>query len=198
MSIELLPDVAVGFATEPLPTRDGYRYSLTTLLGKLLADAETLFGQRDKNFTPLGIEFHGDRPMIWYPGNRNHVSIMLTESARSDYKQAIFQLAHEVVHLLSPSGGANAPVVEEGLAAIFQQRANENYNLGYSIKHPAYLKAAKAANKLLQRDPRIVRQLREKEPAFYKWNPALLVSEAGLHQKIADTLCKSFLDFETE
>ena len=198
MSIELLPDVAVGFATEPLPTRDGYRYSLTTLLGKLLADAETLFGQRDKSFTPLGIEFHGDRPMIWYPGNRNHVSIMLTESARSDYKQAIFQLAHEVVHLLSPSGGANAPVVEEGLAAIFQQRANENYNLGYSIKHPAYLKAAKAANKLLQRDPRIVRQLREKEPAFYKWNPALLVSEAGLDQKIADTLCRSFLDFETE
>jgi len=113
VSIEFLPLPAIGFATEPLPTRDGF----------------------------LGIEFYGDRPKVWYPGTNKHISIILTDSAREDPPQAVFQLAHEVVHILSPTGGANAPVVEEGLSALFQERANEIYGLNLRLVSKPYIKA---------------------------------------------------------
>ena len=196
MSIEFLPLPANGFATELLPTRDGYRFTLTTLLGTLLADAEAMFGPRDASFTPLGVEFSGDRPQVWYPGNRNHVSILLTDSARTDTNQAIFQLAHEVVHLLAPTGGANAPLVEEGLAALFQQRASETYDLGYQLASKPYIRATELTNEMLKRDSTIIKRLREVEPNFANWTPRFLVSEAGISRDLASQLCEPFLEFE--
>jgi len=143
VSIEFLPLPAIGFATEPLPTRDGFRFSLTSLLSTMLTDAEQMFGTRDMTYTPVGIEFYGDRPKVWYPGTNKHISIILTDSAREDPPQAVFQLAHEVVHILSPTGGANAPVVEEGLSALFQERANEIYGLNLRLVSKPYIKAQK-------------------------------------------------------
>ncbi|MEM7288963.1 MAG: hypothetical protein AAF412_01115 [Pseudomonadota bacterium] len=169
---------------------------MTTLLGSLLAEAEAMFGPRDKDYTPLGVEFSGDRPQLWYPGNRKHVSIILTDSARTDTDQAIFQLAHEVFHLLSPSGGARAPVVEEGLAAIFQQNASEKYDLGYKLVSKPYLEAARLTNQLLKRDPDIIKRLRSKTPAFFDWTPRMLVSETGIDLKLAAQLCEPYLEFE--
>ena len=91
VSIELSLLPALGFATEPLPTRDGFRFSLTSLLSTLLGDAEQMFGPRDMSYTPVGIEFCGDRPKVWYPGTNKHIFIILTDSAREDPRQAIFQ-----------------------------------------------------------------------------------------------------------
>lgn len=197
MSIELLPLPAIGFATEPLPTRDGFRFSLTSLLSTLLNDAEQMFGPRDMSYTPVGIEFYGDRPHVWYPGSNNHISIILTDSAREDPAQAIFQLAHEVVHLLSPTGGSNAPVIEEGLSALFQERANELYGLNLRIVSRPYIKATELTNLLLRGQPDIIRQLRNIEPAFHKWTPRFLVSEAKIDFKLSKQLCEAFIEFET-
>ena len=196
MSINFLPPLASGFATEPLPSRDGYRYTLTSLLGTLLADAEIMFGPRDMSYTPLGIEFYGDRPFVWYPGDRKHVSIILTDRARSDTNRAIFQLAHEVIHLLAPTGGANAPVVEEGLAALYQQRASEKYDLDMRLVSEPYLAASELTNQLLKRDSGIIKRLRKIEPVFANWTPRFLVSETGIEMNLAQQLCESFLEFE--
>lgn len=198
MSIELLPLPAIGFATEPLPTRDGYRFSLTSLLSTLLYDAEQMFGPRDMKYTPVGIEFYGNRPKVWYPGSNNHISIILTDSAREDPAQAIFQLAHEVMHLLSPTGGANAPVIEEGLSALFQERANEIYALNLRLVSKPYIRATELANLLLKGQPNIIKQLRAFEPAFHKWTPRFLVSEAKIDFKLAEQLCEPFIEFETK
>lgn len=198
MSIELLPLPAIGFATEPLPTRDGFRFSLTSLLSTMLTDAEQMFGARDMTYTPVGIEFYGDRPKVWYPGTNKHISIILTDSAREDPSQAIFQLAHEVVHILSPTGGANAPVVEEGLSALFQQRANEIYGLNLRLVSKPYIRATELANLLLKGQPSIIKQLRSFEPAFHKWTPRFLVSEAKIDFKLAEQLCEPFIEFETK
>ena len=197
MSIELLPLPAIGFATELLPTRDGYRFTLTSLLSTMLNDAEQLFGPRDITYTPVGIEFSGGRPKIWYPGTNKHVSIILTDSAREDPAQAIFQLAHEVMHLLSPTGGAHAPVVEEGLSALFQERANEIYGLNLRIVSKPYIEATKIANKLLRGQSQIIKKLRVLEPAFHKWSPRFLVANGNVSLKIAEELCEPFIDFET-
>ena len=197
MSIELSSLPALGFATEPLPTRDGFRFTLTTLLSTLLTDAEQMFGPRDLSYTPVGIEFYGDRPYIWYPGNNKHISIILTDHSRQDTSQAIFQLAHEVVHLLSPTGGANAPVIEEGLSALFQERANQIYNLNLGIVSKPYIVATELANELLRGQPDIIRNLRKKEPTFSNWTPDFLVSQANISSSLAVQLCEPFLDFET-
>lgn len=198
MSIEFLPLPAIGFATEPLPTRDGFRFSLTSLLSTMLTDAEQMFGTRDMTYTPVGIEFYGDRPKVWYPGTNKHISIILTDSAREDPPQAVFQLAHEVVHILSPTGGANAPVVEEGLSALFQERANEIYGLNLRLVSKPYIKATELTNLLLRGQPNIIKQLRAYEPAFHKWTPRFLVSEAKIDLKLAEQLCEPFIDFETK
>jgi len=197
VSIELSPLPALGFATEPLPTRDGFRFTLTTLLSTLLNDAEQMFGPRDMSYTPVGIEFFGDRPQVWYPGTNKHISIILTDSAREDPPQAIFQLAHEVMHLLAPSGGGSAPVVEEGLSALFQQRANEIYNLDLHLVSVPYIKAAEFTNMLLKGQSDIIKQLRKIEPSFSKWTPRFLVSEAGIPNQLAVQLCEPFIEFET-
>jgi hypothetical protein len=166
------------------------------LLGTLLADAEIMFGPRDMSYTPLGIEFYGDRPFVWYPGDRKHVSIILTDRARSDTNRAIFQLAHEVIHLLAPTGGANAPVVEEGLAALYQQRASEKYDLDMRLVSEPYLAASELTNQLLKRDSGIIKRLRTIEPVFANWTPRFLVSETGIEMNLAQQLCESFLEFE--
>lgn len=197
VSIKLSPLPAIGFATELLPTRDGFEFTLTTLLSTMLNDAEQMFGPRDMSYTPVGIEFYGDRPQVWYPGTNKHISIILTDSAREDPAQAIFQLAHEVTHLLSPTGGANAPVVEEGLSALFQQRANEVYGLNLILVSQPYIKATELTNRLLSGQPNIIKALRKDEPAFHKWTPEFLVSKTGISHELARKLCEPFIDFET-
>src|SRR5512133_1556486 len=93
----------IGFSASPLQT-GGYTWTLTTKLGALLSEAEALYGPRDPSWTPIGIEFSEDGPKIWYPGNRRHISIMLSDKCRTDLKRAQFQLAHEAIHLLAPTG----------------------------------------------------------------------------------------------
>jgi hypothetical protein len=74
---------AEGFCCQPLPG-GGYSWTLTSQLGELLAEAERRFGLRDTTWTPLGIEFCGEIPHLWYPGNRRQVSIILTDLARQE------------------------------------------------------------------------------------------------------------------
>jgi len=198
VSIELSSLPVLGFATEPLPTRDGYRFTLTTLLSTMLNDAEQLFGPRDMSYTPVGIEYHGDRPKIWYPGTNKHISIILTDNAREDTAQAIFQLAHEVVHILSPTNGSNAPVIEEGLSALFQERANQIYNLNLRLVSQPYIQATQFANGLLKGQPNIIKTLRKIEPTFSKWTPRFLVAEGNISLKLAEQLCEPFIEFETQ
>ena len=157
---------AFGFCADRLPTGDGYTYTLTSLLGVFLREAEARYGPRDRAWTPIGIEFHGDIPHLWYPGNCGNVSIMLTDAARLDERQAVFQLAHEVIHLLAPTGAKDAMLFEEGLATAFSHEMSPRYG-GYSISvQPSYLAAEAAARQFLTLDQDGVRKIRAEEPSF--------------------------------
>ena len=90
--------------TRPLPDGSGYTWTLPSLLGDMLCIAEELFGPRDQSYTILGIEIGSDNPRIWYPGDCKHIIIQLDSSASTDMYQACYQMAHETVHLLSPTG----------------------------------------------------------------------------------------------
>jgi len=98
-----------------------YSWTLASRMGHILRFIEMRYGKRDRNWTLLGVEFTSeDGPQVWYPtydGISETIIIQLTKSAATNETQALFQLAHEVFHLLSPTGpGTRASVLEEGLA----------------------------------------------------------------------------------
>src|SRR3954469_16109467 len=136
------------------------RWTLTGILGKFLFEAEDTFGPRDMRWTPIGIEFSPDGPMIWYPGDRRHISIVLSDRAQTDPKQACFQLAHEVVHLLAPLGRSDPNVLEEGSATHFSHKKSVELSLGYYSSRPSYIQAEKWVAELLAIDRDAIKRLR--------------------------------------
>lgn len=104
-----------------------YTWTLTSRFGHALARAEALFGPRDPSWTPLGVEFSDQpAPQVWYPrfGSADRfIAVQLTRSAARDETEALFQLAHEAVHVIAPIGpDVVASRFEEGLATWFSLR----------------------------------------------------------------------------
>jgi hypothetical protein len=120
---------ALGFATDEIP--GGYTYTVTTYLGLLLREAEARYGKRDRSYTLLGVEYFGDRPHLWFPGDCKHVSIILPDNARQEPLRAFTLLAHETVHLLAPGTGGTS-VFEEGLAQIFQKEMCSEWGVWFT------------------------------------------------------------------
>lgn len=105
---------------EPIP--NGYSWTLASRLGQMLECAEKYFGARAKKWTLLGIEFTRGGPSLWFPGHprRCDIIIQLGVRAATDHEFGCWQLAHEVLHVLSPVELGAATVLEEGLATFFQ------------------------------------------------------------------------------
>lgn len=152
-------------------------WTLTTRLGEMLSNAQALYGRRDHAWTILGIEFHGNTPHIWFPGNCKHIAIRLTLSALNDQVRAYYQLAHESVHLLAPNGIKGAPVLEEGLAVVFAEDYIEKKFGTQNYTNPGpYVDAAKKVRTLLSFNPNAILALREVEPSFKQMTVDAFVS----------------------
>lgn len=96
---------------------------LRSHLINMLELAEDLFGWRDCWYRCVGIEFHGADSKLRYLSRpeRDGVNIIirLSQSAIRNMSQACFEMAHETVHLLAPTGSQNATNLQEGLACFF-------------------------------------------------------------------------------
>jgi hypothetical protein len=186
---------AFGFVTNLLPAAYGYGWTLTSLLGSFLYELEQRYGQRNKEWTLLGIEFSGQIPMIWFPGNNGNVSIMLSESASVNPAQAIYQLAHESVHILSPSGGRIALNVEEGMANAFAREISLRYGLAAHQPMDSYENASELlANLLTTVHCEAICVLRTKKPQIHDWTPEFLQEELpSIKSDLAENLCKPFV-----
>lgn len=156
----------------------GYTWTLASRLGDILTDAEKFYGKRNKDFTVLGIEFCETGPRIWYPKSKDNIVIQLSLEALQSEKKAIYQLAHECIHLLSPSGKCNANVLEEGLAVyhswyfvekVFQANGKE---MTGSAK---YLEAGLLVEKILKLVPGFFLKLRSFRENLWE------VTEADIH-----------------
>ena len=182
---------AIGFV------RQGRNWTLATAFGELLYLAEQSYGRRNRDWTPIGIEFHeGADPCIWYPEptERKYVCIALGSGARDDASEAVFQLAHEVIHVLSPTGGSHASVMEEGLATLFSLEISRD-NSPAKAYRAAYLPAAYAVRKLLDHNPDAIKQLRLAEPEFRKITSEQILREfPGFDPTIARQLCEKWVN----
>jgi hypothetical protein len=104
-------------------------YTLTTRLGQMISEAESLYGERDRSFTILGVEFFDGVPHILFPENCQHVAVRIDKSCLKDPQKAYFQLSQEVIHLLNPTpvhvNSANN--LEEGVATHFSVLYMKNF-----------------------------------------------------------------------
>jgi hypothetical protein len=187
---------AVGFVSSSLP--GGGTYTLTTYLGVFLRRAEQVAGPREPSWSILGIEFFGEEragavPHIWYPGDCGHVAIRLTRDAASEPAKALFQLAHEVCHLISPSGGKHAPNLEEGFATLLgHELALEHANFQCPVD-PNYKEAYAAVVALLAHSPSAIRAIRRIEPRLWLVTPEVVEQAVpGFDRHLAEFLCASW------
>jgi len=155
--------------TEPLPTNDGYTWTIASRIAQAMREAESLYGPRDKNYFFAGFEFCKDAPQLWYPGNCMRVVMQLNINAMNDAGLAAYQLSHEVIHLLSPTGGRNANVMEEGLALYFSEYfSGKNGFPNIRCTIPSYIDARNHVLELLKKDKDAIRTLRTIEPCISK------------------------------
>ena len=184
------------------PYDTGYSWTLAAVLGEIILHAEEMFGERDKSYTILGIDFTpGDEARTWTPGNCKHIIVQLSMNGLTDRYEAYRQLAHEGIHLLSPTGKADANVLEEGLAVYFEQwYLNDIFGDGWwnnSINNTAYREAVAAARALLVLDIDAVKKLRQIEPTIARITAAQIQAVCpDLAPQIADRLASRFIDKE--
>jgi hypothetical protein len=186
-------DPAIGFVSDPI--EGGGTFTLTTYLGRFLREAEALAGPRDPAWTILGVEFFGFEhdgavPHIWFPDTCGNVAIRLTRDAATKPAKALFQLAHEACHLVSPQGKAGAPNLEEGFATLFGHRLAAKYaSVTYPIE-PAYRAAHDAVADLLAINPLAIRDIRVIEPRLWMITPEIVTKAIPwLNHDTAAFLC---------
>lgn len=146
---------------EPCAQSDSclFSWTMASRMGHILKFTQDRYGKRDRNWTLLGVEFTTrDSPQVWYPdfgAGSNSIIIQLTEGSGRNEKQALFQLAHEVVHLLSPAGpNGVASVLEEGLAtynSLDYLRSNGFQIAPDYISSPRYGRAYRLVTQLSSR-----------------------------------------------
>ncbi len=181
------------FISNPLP--NGHSTTITSKFGHILNSAELKYGERDKSYTLLGIEFTSDvLPRIWYPGNCKNVIIQITMNCLNDINRAVYQVAHETIHCLSPTGGRNGNFLEEGLAVHFSIEYTRNNGNGIWLSGiPKYDVALRLIEQLFIIDQDIIKKLRQKEPIFSLMTKELLImTNKNIPENLADNLTKKF------
>lgn len=160
-----------------------------------LAEAEKMFGPKT-DYVYLGLYYHNYRPRTvlhdkdFFTGE-SFYKIELQGIVIDDRKEGIFQLSHEVVHLLSPveqDEGNEVNYLEEGMATYFSKIITERDTGDYDycnsafLNYPKYQEAYNLYNSLIEIDPNAVKKLRAINPVIGSIKPNDFVN-AGLNVK---------------
>lgn len=98
-------------------------------VAEIIKDAEYLFGQMDTDANLKDITYRTDGnqypELIDAPNFPGKKSILLTSDARYDKLKSLYQLSHEIVHLVSCPLKECVTVLEEGCAVYFAFRRLE-------------------------------------------------------------------------
>jgi hypothetical protein len=169
------------FAEEDEVEKGAYSWTLASVLSEALLMAEELFGKRDKTYTILGIDYAEDG-CIWCPSPRGakHLIVHLSKDCLLDREDAYFQLSHEAIHLISPTGKRDANNLEEGLAVYFSiYYLNYVFGDGFwnqEVPYEDYHKAYEATRKLLDLDIDAIKKLRKNQKVISKISKEQIVA----------------------
>ncbi|MCJ8348536.1 hypothetical protein [Moritella sp.] len=179
---------------EAYETSVGYSWTLTSRLADMLEKSKLIYGERDKSFTVLGIEFEENGPQVWYPFSSEYIAIQLSNHSKDDMICGCYELAHESVHLLSPLGKRGANVLEEGLATKFAiDYVHQEFNHIQNVSVKSYQLAHDLVCELLKLDEFAIKKLRVDEPVISEFTPNLLLKHyPTLDVAVANELCNTF------
>lgn len=113
------------FVNHPDGNDSRHAQQLRRHLGNILEMAEDLFGQRDCWYRCVGIKFHDANSKLKYLSRPDgdidglDIIIRLSQLAAQNMSQACFEMAHETVHLLAPTGNPKVTNLQEGVACFF-------------------------------------------------------------------------------
>ena len=133
--------------------------------------------------------------MVWYPDNCRHVIVRITESSATNVMRAAYQMAHEAIHLLSPTGKKGTTVLEEGLATHFSARyMREHLNSrNWHATEASYTHACQLIEELLTLDSEAIRLLRQVKPSMAETTADDLVSVLpSISTELANSLTMQF------
>ncbi len=153
--------------TRPADDHEG----LARLQNQLLGWAEELFGKRDTCWTPVPPIFGNRNPHTYYPDPAalKLVQVKLGRTAREKWTRVLYQMAHEVIHLLNPRRGCKANNLEEGVACAFsayvQRRCGITGENFVRDDHDAYLYAYKLVRRLPSGSISAPKRIRKEMPA---------------------------------
>lgn len=176
--------------------KPGYTWTYASLLGNMLRLAQEMFGERDHSYTILGVEFTAkDHPNLWHPRNGKDIIIQLTQPCLEQPQRACFQLSHEVIHLLSPTGRKETNVLDEGLASYFSiyymTHVIGSPNWRYNIA--SYDAAMSLVKTLFEFDPDAVKTLRAEQPTIPFIDEELIMKHyPQITQSVATSLAARF------
>ena len=97
------------------------------LQNELLKEAEILLGSRDSSKKIYHPSWDNDGPHIRYSPSKDGACAELGTNAKNDWMMCVYQLAHEVIHLLDQHGGDQTTLLEEGIAVKFSLDMLEKY-----------------------------------------------------------------------
>ena len=176
-----------------------YEQTLMQELLKIFKEAELLFGPRDASYQlsiPRITECTTSRSFVFQP--LRIARIYLSRDSRTKPWIASVELAHEAIHVLSPTAfGSPLTILEEGLAEWFAQRyVNRVYGLVFDRGSDAKADAVmQAVSTLLAKNESVIKELRTRQPVISKIDEKLLVEVAGIELSHAKFLCTDFRSY---
>jgi len=174
-----------------------YERTLKQEMLKIVEEAELWFGPRDRSYEllePRISESFYATPAI-YPFRK--IRIFLTREAKLAPYYATYELAHEVVHVLSPVMMLRPILLEEGLATYFSYKyVKRIHNVQFETTGDRHYDAAfRAVSRLMAKNEFVIKELRAHQPVISKIDVKLLVEVAGIDLDLAKLLCTDFLNY---
>ncbi len=176
--------------------------NLPNLQHDLLIWAEELFGERDQSWHILPPMFVTGYPHTFYVDHSSYnlVMIKLSENAREKWTFALYQLAHEVIHLLNPRPGCKANNLEEGVACAFsyyvQRRCGIAMPRFVNHNHPAYEYVHDFVKQLPKGDIAGAKRIRQEMPTGRSFSGVSSVNLKrifpGIRTELAEELTRKF------
>jgi hypothetical protein len=192
-----------------------YSAEYLKLVPVILKEVIGLYGPRVGKVRFSSIIFDKvERPELDYeeffneiPPDKKKVNIAMTPDTKQNWEKGLFQLSHEVVHLLSTLAFDDDQVVnnlEEGVAVHFskiytEREANDDKNFNAPTHRTGYHYAYNLVEQLLAIDDDAVKKLRKQQPFFQRITAADFV-KAGLlvDDKLITELLANFIEIRAE
>lgn len=122
--------------------------ALWAMQQELLKFAQNVFGSRDPSKTIYPPTFVDDGPHIRNTPNLDGAFAELSRTTETYWLAAIYELAHETVHLLNPKPGTGN-WLSEGMAVAFSMRAWQQFGIEPQAENmPSYRRALELASEL--------------------------------------------------